>query len=76
MDHSNDPVARQIASNDASWAAKASQYGFTLIFVAPLYFAAGAAGDIVGAAMTGEPGLHNLFAAAGAIYILHRCLWD
>lgn len=59
-----------------SWGARAGQYGFTLAFVAPLYLAAGAGGEAVGAAVLGDQGLVNLLPAAAAMYILHRCFWD
>ena len=59
-----------------SWGARAGQYGFTLAFVAPLYLAAGAGGEAIGAAVLGGQGLANLLPAAAAMYILHRCFWD
>ncbi|MFN3888753.1 MAG: hypothetical protein ACK4MV_00020 [Beijerinckiaceae bacterium] len=59
-----------------SWGAWVSRYGFTLAFVAPLYLAAGAGGEAIGTAILGEQGLLNLFPAALAMYILHRCFWD
>ncbi len=72
MDQSSDNGGPEAAS----WADRARQYGIALVFAGPLYLAAGAGGETIGAAMTGEQGLHNLLPAALAIYILHRCFWD
>lgn len=58
-----------------SWGVRVSRYGL-FVFVAPLYLAAGAGGEAVGAVVTGAQGMHNFFPAAGAMYVLHRCFWD
>lgn len=81
MDHSSEHGGTEflhdtVLPEPVSWGARAGQYGFTLAFVAPLYLAAGAGGEAIGAAVTGEQGLVNLFPAALAMYILHRCFWD
>ncbi|MBX9758118.1 MAG: hypothetical protein K2Y29_05020 [Beijerinckiaceae bacterium] len=72
MDQSSDKSGPEAAS----WAERVRQYGLVLVFAGPLYLAAGAAGETIGAAMTGQQGMHNLLPAALAIYILHRCFWD
>jgi len=80
MDQSSEHGSHQAVHEDAwrggaSWGAWAG-YGFTLLFVAPLYLAAAAGGEAIGMALTGEQGLVNLVPAALAMYILHRCFWD
>ncbi len=63
-------------SERVSLGERVRKYGIILIFAGPLYLAAGAGGETIGAAMTGEQGLHNLLPAGLAMYILHRCFWD
>ena len=63
-------------SERVSLGERVRKYGIVLIFAGPLYLAAGAGGETIGAAMTGEQGLHNLLPAGLAMYILHRCFWD
>lgn len=76
MDQTSEYGEHKAGQGDgASWGARVSQYGL-LIFVAPLYLAAGAGGEAVGAALMGQQGMLNLFPAAGAMYVLHRCFWD